>query len=137
NFVTLTVFAIFVQGVPFSGSIVAYALGGLLYAIAATGLGLFISSFMNSQIAAIFLSTIVSMLLAVQYSGMIDPVASMEGSAAVTGAIDPATHFITISRGTFSKALGMDDLVASFLPLLAAGPLLLALSVLFLRKQAR
>ena len=137
NFVTLTVFAIFVQGIPFSGSIVAYTLGGLLYAIAATGLGLFISSFMNSQIAAIFLSTVVSMLLAVQYSGMIDPVASMEGSAAVIGAINPATHFITISRGAFSKALGLEDLTSSFLPLLAAGPVLLALSVLFLRKQAR
>ncbi|WP_280940182.1 ribosome-associated ATPase/putative transporter RbbA [Aquamicrobium defluvii] len=137
NFVTLTAFAVFVQGVPFSGSLPAYVLGGLLYAVAATGLGLFISSFMNSQIAAIFLTTIVSMLLAVQYSGMIDPVASMEGSAAVIGAINPATHFITIARGTFSKALGLGDLASSFLPLLAAGPVLLALSALFLRKQAR
>ena len=137
NFVTLTVFAVFVQGVPFTGSIVAYTLGGLLYAIAATGLGLFISSFMNSQIAAIFLTTIVTMLLAVQYSGMIDPVAAMEGSAAVIGTINPASHFITISRGAFSKALGFQDLTPSFLPLAAAGPVLLALSVLFLRKQAR
>ena len=137
NFVTLTAFAVLVQGVPLSGSVLAYTLGGLLYAIAATGLGLFISSFMNSQIAAIFLTTIVSMLLAVQYSGMIDPVASMEGSAAVIGAINPASHFITIARGTFSKALGLQDLTSSFLPLLAAGPVLLALSVLFLRKQAR
>ena len=137
NFVTLTAFAVFVQGVPFSGSVLAYTLGGLLYAVAATGLGLFISSFMNSQIAAIFLTTIVSMLLAVQYSGMIDPVASMEGSAAVIGAINPASHFITIARGAFSKALGLQDLTSSFLPLLAAGPVLLALSVFFLRKQAR
>jgi len=137
NFVTLTAFAVLVQGVPFSGSFLAYALGGLLYAVAATGLGLFISSFMNSQIAAIFLTTIVSMLLAVQYSGMIDPVASMEGSAAVIGAINPASHFITISRGAFSKALGIEDLTSSFLPLLATGPVLLALSVFFLRKQAR
>ncbi len=77
------------------------------------------------------------MLLAVQYSGMIDPVAAMEGSAAVIGAINPASHFITISRGAFSKALGLGDLTSSFLPLLAAGPVLLVLSVLFLRKQAR
>ena len=137
NFVTLTAFAVLVQRVPFTGSILAYTLGGLLYAVAATALGLFISSFMNSQIAAIFLATIVSMLLAVQYSGMIDPVASMEGSAAVIGAINPASHFITISRGAFSKALGLSELAPSFLPLLATGPILIALSVLFLRKQAR
>ena len=137
NFVTLTAFAIVVQGVPFTGSFLAFAVGGLLYAVAATGLGLFISSFMNSQIAAIFFTTIITMLLAVQFSGMIDPVASMEGSAAVIGALNPASHFITISRGTFSKALGFGDLASSFLPLLAAGPVLLALSVMFLRKQAR
>lgn len=137
NFVTLTVFAVFVQGVPFTGSIATYTLGGFLYAIAATGLGLFISSFMNSQIAAIFLTTIVTMLLAVRFSGMIDPVAAMEGSAAVIGAVNPASHFITISRGAFSKALGLQDLASSFLPLAVAGPALLALSVLFLRKQAR
>ena len=137
NFVTLTVFAVVVQGVPFTGSLAAFALGGLLYAVAATGLGLFISSFMNSQIAAIFFTTIATMLLAVQYSGMIDPVASMEGSAAVIGALNPASHFVTIARGAFSKALGFSDLAGSLLPLLAAGPVLLALSVLFLRKQAR
>ncbi len=137
NFVTLTAFAVLVQGVPFTGSLGAWVLGGLLYAVAATGLGLFVSSFMNSQIAAIFLTTIVSMLLAVQYSGMIDPVASMEGSAAVIGAVNPASHFITIARGTFSKALGMADLAGAFLALAAAGPVLLGLSVVFLRKQAR
>ncbi|MGV0877361.1 ribosome-associated ATPase/putative transporter RbbA [Martelella sp. FLE1502] len=137
NLAMMTAFAILVQRVPFTGSVLAYALGGLLYAIAATGLGLLISSFMNSQIAAIFLTTVVTMMLAVQYSGMIDPIASMEGEAALIGAINPASHFVTISRGAFSKALGFGDLTASLLPLLAAGLALLLLSVLFLRKQAR
>jgi len=137
NFVTLLVFAVVVQGVPFTGSLAAYMLGGFLYAIAATGLGLFISSFMNSQIAAIFLTTIASMLLAVSYSGLIDPVAAMEGIGAAIGHVNPATHFITISRGVFAKALGLRDLVWSFLPLAAAGPVLLMLSVMFLRKQAK
>ncbi|MGB3272264.1 MAG: ribosome-associated ATPase/putative transporter RbbA [Xanthobacteraceae bacterium] len=137
NLAMLTAFAVFVQNVPFSGNLLAFAAGGLLFVIAATGLGLFISSFMNSQIAAIFLTTLVTMLLAVQYSGMINPVASMEGVAAVIGAINPATHFITISRGTFSKALGFRDLLPSFSVLLATGPALLGLSVLLLKKQAR
>jgi ribosome-dependent ATPase len=137
NLAMLTAFGIFVQGVPFTGSPLAFFAGGLLYVIAATALGLFISSFMNSQIAAIFLSTLITMLLAIQYSGMIDPVASMEGLAAVIGAVNPATHFVTISRGTFSKALGFEDLQSSFMALLAAGPVLLGLSIFFLKKQAR
>lgn len=137
NTVTLTMFAIFVQGVPFTGSLIALAAGAVLYAFASTGLGLLISSFMNSQIAAIFLATLATMLLAVEYSGMLDPVSSMEGSAALIGSINPATHFVTIARGTFSKALGLAELQGSFLPLLIAALTLLGLSVLFLRKQAR
>jgi ribosome-dependent ATPase len=136
NLVMLTAFAVFVQNVPFSGNLFAFAAGGLLFVIAATGLGLFISSFMNSQIAAIFLTTLITMLLAVQYSGMINPVASMEGAAALIGAINPASHFIDISRGTFSKALGFGDLLPSFVALLITVPTLLGLSVLFLKKQA-
>ena len=137
NLVTLTAFGIFVQGVPFNGNLAAFIAGGLFYVIATTALGLFISSFMNSQIAAIFLTTLATMLLAVKYSGMIDPVASMEGSAVLIGAVNPATHFVTIARGAFSKALGFAELRSSLVPLLAAGPVLIGLSVLFLKKQAR
>jgi len=137
NLAMLTAVGILVQRVPFTGSLLAFIAGGLFYVIAATALGLFISSFMNSQIAAIFLTTLVTMLLAIQYSGMIDPVASMEGSAAVIGAVNPATHFVTIARGIFSKALGFEDLRSSFMPLLVAGPILIGLSVFFLKKQAR
>ncbi len=137
NVVILTLFGVYVLGVPFTGSLTAYLLGGLAYAIAATGLGLLISTFMNSQIAAIFLTTVLTMTLAVQYSGMIDPISSLEGFAALVGDLNPASHFITIARGAFSKALTLGDLSHALLALAAAGPVLLALSVALLRKQAR
>jgi len=49
----------------------------------------------------------------------------------------PTTHLLTISRGTFSKALGFSDLHASFIPLLLAGPVLIAVSTILLKKQER
>ncbi len=137
NVLLLTAVGVFVLGVPFTGSLSAYLLGALAYAVAATGLGLLISTFMSSQIAAIFLTTVLTMTLAVQYSGMIDPIASLEGFAAFMGQINPASHFITISRGAFVKALDFNDLGPSLLALAAAGPVLLVLGVLLLRKQAR
>ncbi len=42
-----------------------------------------------------------------------------------------------ISRGVFSKALGFNDLAASFWPLAVAAPLILGLAVLLLRKQEK
>jgi ribosome-dependent ATPase len=49
----------------------------------------------------------------------------------------PATHFLTISRGVFSKALDMGALGSAFWPLLAAVPFILGATLLMLRKQDR
>jgi ribosome-dependent ATPase len=103
NFLLLTGFAVTVFRVPFTGSFLAYSLGAFLFVIIATGMGLLISTFMKSQIAAIFGTTILTIIPAVQYSGMTDPVSSLQGVGAFIGQIYPATHFMTISRGTFRR----------------------------------
>jgi ribosome-dependent ATPase len=43
---------------------------------------------------------------------------------------------LTISRGVFSKALDLSHLGSSFWPILAAVPVILALSIALLKKQA-
>lgn len=136
NFLMLTAFAVFIFKVPLTGSFAALALAALFYVIAATGLGLLISTFMNSQIAAIFGTALITIIPAAQYSGMIDPVTSLQGAGAFIGQIYPTTYFITVARGVFSKSLGFSDLAGSFLPLILAAPVLLILSSLFLKKQA-
>ncbi len=99
-------------------------------------MGLVISTFMSSQIAAIFGTALITLIPAVQYSGMIDPVSSLEGAGAFIGQIYPTTYFVVISRGSFSKALDFADLWSSFVPLLITVPVLLGLGTLLLKKQA-
>lgn len=135
NFLLLTAFAVFVFQVPFTGSFVTFAAAALLYVIVTTGMGLLVSSFMKSQIAAIFGTALLTLIPTVQYSGMIDPVSSLQGAGAFIGQIYPATYFMTIARGTFSKALDFQDLQGSFLPLVIAVPVLLGLGIALLRKQ--
>lgn len=135
NFLMLTILAVTVFAVPLTGSFVAQSTGALLYIGCATALGLLISAFMRSQIAAIFGTAVLTILPAVSFSGMIDPVSSLDGLGAWIGRIYPTTHFLTISRGTYSKGLGFADLSGSFVPLLIAFPVLVGLAVLFLRKQ--
>ncbi|MBO1074693.1 ribosome-associated ATPase/putative transporter RbbA [Roseomonas marmotae] len=136
NFVMLTAFAIFVFRVPFTGSLLTLTAAAFLYVIATTGLGLVISSFMNSQIAAIFGTALITLIPSIQYSGIIDPVSSLQGAGALIGRLYPTTYFVTISRGTFSKGLGFDNLWTDFVPLLIAIPVLLLLGALLLKKQA-
>ncbi|HGY2715201.1 TPA: ribosome-associated ATPase/putative transporter RbbA, partial [Klebsiella pneumoniae] len=130
NFFLLCALSVFVFGVAHKGSFLTLTLAALLYVTIATGLGLLISTFMKSQIAAIFGTAIITLIPATQFSGMIDPVASLEGPGRWIGQIYPTSHFLTIARGTFSKALNISDLWGSFIPLLIAVPLVLGLSVL-------
>ncbi|MFG1352278.1 ribosome-associated ATPase/putative transporter RbbA [Xanthobacter autotrophicus] len=136
NFLMLTAVAVFIFRVPFTGSFLTFTFGALLYVIIATGMGLVISTFMSSQIAAIFGTALITLIPAVQYSGMIDPVSSLEGAGAFIGWIYPTTYFMVISRGTFSKALDFADLWSAFVPLLITAPVLLCLGTFLLKKQA-
>ncbi|ODS01585.1 multidrug ABC transporter ATP-binding protein [Methyloceanibacter superfactus] len=137
SFVMLAILAVVVFDVPLKGSVPTLMVAGLLYAVAATALGLLISTFMRSQIAAIFGTAVLTILPAVSFSGMIDPVSSLEGFGRVIGEIYPTAHFLTITRGVFSKSLSFSDLHASFLPLALAGPAALILAAVLLRKQER
>ncbi|MFP5338398.1 MAG: hypothetical protein ACLGIW_07900, partial [Gammaproteobacteria bacterium] len=74
---------------------------------------------------------------AIQFSGLIHPVSAMEGAGAFIGKLYPTSHFLIISRGVFSKALGLAELYPYFIPMLLAIPLLTLLSVAGLRKQEK
>ncbi|MGE5638458.1 MAG: ribosome-associated ATPase/putative transporter RbbA, partial [Clostridia bacterium] len=137
NFVVLAAMAVWVFGVPVKGSLGTLAAGAFLYVLASTGLGLVISTFMKSQIAALFGTMVLTILPAVQFSGLNDPVSSLSGLGALIGRVYPMTHFLTISRGTFAKGLHFADLPAELVALALAVPVLTAAGALLLRKQER
>ena len=135
NFVLLLIAAVWVFDVPLKGSLLALLTGGLLYISCATAMGLLMSTFTRSQIAAVFGTAIVTLIPAIQFSGLIYPVASLEGFGALVGQIYPTSHFLIISRGVFSKALGFTELYSYFVALLITIPVLLALCTSLLKKQ--
>lgn len=114
-----------------------FATAALPFSICSTGIGLLASSCTRSQIGAIFFTMIGTMVPAIQYAGLIDPVTALEGAGRVVGEAYPASHMPTISRGVFGKALGFAGLAEDFLALLAAIPVILGLAVMALPKQER
>ena len=137
SFLLLTAMAVFLFDVPLKGSFTALTVAALLYVMSSTALGLVMSAFTRSQVAALFGTALMTVLPAVQFSGLIEPVSSLQGIGRFIGEIYPTSHFLVIARGAFSKALGFADLEASFIPLLIAVPVLIGLGVLLLRKQER
>jgi ribosome-dependent ATPase len=135
NFGLMTLLAVTLFDVPVKGSVLALATGALLFVGFSTGFGLLASTFTRSQVAAMFLTFIGTMVPAVQFAGIINPVSSLEGVGAFIGSIYPASHFLTISRGVFNKGLGFSSLQSSFLPLTAGVMVIVTLSIVLLKKQ--
>ena len=122
-------------GVPFKGSGLTLAFGGLLYVLATTSLGLLISAFTRTQIAAILGAMIITTLPTIQYSGLIVPRSSLDGGSALMGHVFPAGHFLDIAVGTFTKGLDLRALWPQCLALLAFFLVATTLSVWLLKKQ--
>ncbi len=135
NFLLMSLMSITLFGVPIKGSYLTLVAATIPYVIFSTGFGLFVSAFTRSQIAALFMTMLGTMIPVMQFSGMLSPVSSLVGPAAVIGGLYPASHYLTISRGVFNKGLGFASLQGSFWPLLVAVPVILGLSIILLKKQ--
>jgi ribosome-dependent ATPase len=135
NFLLLTLLAVTLFDVPMKGDFWTAAAGALLYVGCSTGIGIFVSTLTRTQVAALFATAVLTLIPASNFSGLTDPVSSLEGFGRLVGDVYPTTYFITISRGTFNKALGFGGLHESFIPLLIAIPVLIGLSAACLKKQ--
>lgn len=110
SFITLVITAQLVFGVPVKGSLLTLALGSLIYVCATTGFGLLVSSFVSSQVAAVFATAIIAIIPAVNFSGLLVPVSSLSGAGRYMGLAFPAAWYEQVSAGTFTKGLGFGDL---------------------------
>jgi ribosome-dependent ATPase len=137
SFLGLVALAIFVFDVSLKGNLLLFCLAALLYVIATTGLGLLFSAFAKTQIAALGTTAILTLLPTINFSGLKEPVSSLEGIGAFLGSIFPASYFITISRGVFSKDVGFEGLKIEFLSLCILIIVITVLSLLALKKQEK
>ncbi|MBS1370713.1 MAG: ribosome-associated ATPase/putative transporter RbbA [Lentisphaeria bacterium] len=131
----LLVMAVTIFDVPVKGSLPTLLFGLVIYCMISTGMGLLASSVTRSQIAVIFLTMIATLLPAVQFCGLVNPVSTLTGVGRVIGTVYPTTHMLLISRGVFNKALGFADLHVPFFVMLVTVPLVLGLGIVILKKQ--
>ncbi|MBV9906846.1 MAG: ribosome-associated ATPase/putative transporter RbbA [Hyphomicrobiales bacterium] len=137
NFALLFLMALFVFQVPLKGDFPTLLVGVLIYVTAMTAYGMLISAFTNTQIAALFGTSILTVLPATQFAGMTTPVSSLAGPAQMVGRSFPMTYFVPISVGAFTKGLGFADLRTDLALLALFVPVLTLLNVFLLRKQER
>ena len=137
SFLLLVAMAVWLFNIPLKGDVIVLCLITLLFVTFSTSFGLLASVFTNSQIAAILLTTIGTMVPAIQFAGMITPVSALEGAGRVIGELHPISYFLTASRGIFSKGLGFETLDFAVFAIAISIPITLWLATVLLRKQER
>ena len=137
SFLLLVAMAVGLFDVPLKGDMLVLCIITLLFVTFSTSFGLLASVFTNSQIAAILLTTIGTMVPAVQFAGMITPVSALEGAGRLIGELHPISYFLTASRGIFSKGLGFGTLDFAVFAIAISIPITLWLATVLLRKQER
>ncbi len=135
NWLVLTGMAVFLFGVPLKGSVLALALGAVAYVAASTGFGLIVAVFLRSQVAAVFATAVLAMMPTVQFSGLIQPVSTLEGAGRIMGQMWPTNYFMQMSIGAFNKGLGFAQLAPNILLLAIFAPVFVTVAILFMKKQ--
>ena len=137
NFAAMMLMIIYLFGVPLKGSFTGLAVGTFLMVSASTALGLLISCFVRSQLAAIFATAIITMIPAQTYSGFLYPLSTMEGGALIIGKTFPSSWYYTVSVGSFTKGLHTADLLHEYAAIATFAATSLILACVLLKKQEK
>lgn len=137
NFAAMMLMIIYLFGVPLKGSFTGLAVGTFLMVSASTALGLLISCFVRSQLAAIFATAIITMIPAQTYSGFLYPLSTMEGGALIIGKTFPSSWYYTVSVGSFTKGLHTADLLHEYAAIATFAATSLTLACVLLKKQEK
>lgn len=137
NLVIMWLLVMNVFGVPFKGSVLLFFGASLLYVVATTCIGMLVSVFVRTQIAAMLISLFITFVPALQYSGLEIPVSSMGPEAQVIAHLMPAMHYTRIIDGSFLKGVGLSVLWPDIALLAVYATVLFSACYLLFHKRVR
>lgn len=106
--------AVFGLDLSIKGSFAALMLGGVLYVVTAATFGILVSSFVRSQVAAIFACALLTLMPALNFSGFLQPISNLSPAAQLIGLGFPSSWFQQISMGVFAKGLPFESFLGAF-----------------------
>ncbi len=109
NIFILFLWATWLFEVPFRGSFLLYWGAAQIYILISLGVGLLVSIITRTQIVAIVLTIIITIIPGFLYSGMLMPISSMSGESKIEAHIYPVMYFNHIIYDTFLIGQGLDS----------------------------
>jgi ABC-2 type transport system permease protein len=134
NVVLVTAIANLWFGVPLRGSLAALSFAVALFLLSSLGLGLFVSTLVQTQQQAMMVAIFIIMMPSILLSGFAFPVDNIPATIRPISYALPVTYFINILRGVFLRGATIADLWWNYAALGALGPVILAASILKFKK---
>ncbi|MBK79989.1 MAG: ABC transporter permease [Gammaproteobacteria bacterium] len=96
--------------VPFRGSVLLFLAAAMIYVLTTVAIGLLVSAVTSTQLSAMLLALVVTLMPSFLFSGFLFPVFTMPLALQIYSQLFPATYFTEISRGIVLKGAGIDSL---------------------------
>ena len=125
----------FVFDVPMRGPLPLVFGAAAVYLVAALGIGLWISTFVETQQQAMFVSFFIMMIYLLM-SGLFTPVRSMPHWAQWLARLNPVMHFTLLMRAVLLKGAGVGDVARELVILGGFGVFFLTMAVRQYRKRS-
>ncbi|HEV8236290.1 MAG TPA: ABC transporter permease [Gemmatimonadaceae bacterium] len=103
----------FVFGVPVVGSVALLFAVSAVYLVAALGVGLWISTIVETQQQAMFVTFFIMMVYLLM-SGLFTPIDSMPRWVQIVAELNPVRHFVAISRAVLVKGATLREIEQPF-----------------------
>lgn len=126
---------VFWFGVPFRGSLLLFLVVSALYVLCTVGIGLLVSTLTRSQVTAMLLALVLTIMPSMLLSGFIFPVHTMPAPMQVYANVFPTRYFIDLSRAITLKGQGLAASLPSMSLLAAYAGGLVLISALRFKKQ--
>ncbi|MCL4798913.1 MAG: ABC transporter permease [Burkholderiales bacterium] len=121
--------------IPFRGSLPLLLAASLVYVFVTVGIGVFVSTLLRTQVAAVFLSLVVTMMPSFLFSGFLFPIATMPYVLQLYTYAFPARYFNDISRDLYLKGVGIEYLWWNAALLAAYGAVIVLVATWRFRKK--
>ncbi len=121
--------------IPFRGNLTLLFGSSLLYVLVTVGIGVFVSTVTRTQLGAVLLSLVVTLMPSFLFSGFLFPIATMPYMMQLYTFVFPVRYFNDISRDLFLKGVGLEYIWGNVLLLALYAVALFLLATLRLKKK--
>lgn len=138
SFVTYLIIFLLTVGLfqtKFTGSFIFLTFSTIIYLACTVGVGVLISILAKTQITAMLIAFLGTIIPSFIYSGYFSPVTSMSETGQLISKTIPASYFMGIVRGLYLKGIGAESFISELLSLSIYAAVVYGLAILCFRKR--